>query len=65
VGDLGAFKAMKPGATWLQMSTIGVEGTEHAIDLTTTRPDIAFVGAPVSGSRYIAEKGKAHRPRIG
>ena len=55
--DLDAFNAMKPGATWLQMSTIGVEGTDRAIDLAATRPEINFVDAPVSGSRKVAEKG--------
>ena len=55
--EQGAFNAMKAGSTWLQMSTIGVEGTEQAMLLTATRPEIGFVDAPVSGSRYAAEKG--------
>jgi 3-hydroxyisobutyrate dehydrogenase len=51
--------AMRPGATWLQMSTIGVEGTERAIELARQhRPDVVFVDAPVSGSRAPAEQGK-------
>jgi 3-hydroxyisobutyrate dehydrogenase len=54
----GVCAAMKPGAVWLQMSTIGVEGTEHAIALAASRPDIAFVDAPVSGSKYVAETGQ-------
>jgi hypothetical protein len=32
--------AMKPGAVWIQMSTIGVEGTERAWRLAGTRPEI-------------------------
>lgn len=54
-----ALAAMPPGATWLQMSTIGVEGTERAMALATERrPDVAFVDAPVSGSRAPAEEGQ-------
>jgi 3-hydroxyisobutyrate dehydrogenase len=56
--DLGAFAAMKSGASWVQMATIGVEGIERAIRLAQTRPEIAFVDAPVSGSRGPAEAGK-------
>jgi 3-hydroxyisobutyrate dehydrogenase len=54
----GACEAMKPGAVWLQMSTIGIEGTERAIALAASRPDVAFVDAPVSGSKYVAETGQ-------
>jgi 3-hydroxyisobutyrate dehydrogenase len=51
--------AMKPGAIWLQMSTIGVEGTRRAHALAThQRADVVFVDAPVSGSKMPAENGK-------
>ena len=50
--------AMKPGAVWIQMSTIGVEGTERASRLAVTRPEIGFLDAPVSGSKAAAEQGK-------
>jgi 3-hydroxyisobutyrate dehydrogenase len=51
--------AMPRGAIWLQMSTIGVDGTERAIALAKEqRPDIVFVDAPVSGSKAPAEEGK-------
>lgn len=54
-----ALPAMLPGATWLQMSTIGVEGTERAIALAKQRrPDVVFVDAPVSGSKTPAEQGQ-------
>src|SRR6202162_267591 len=54
-----ALPAMRPGATWLQMSTIGVEGTERAIALgNQLRPDVVFVDAPVSGSKTPAVQGK-------
>ena len=54
----GAFAAMRPGAAWVQMSTIGVEGTERALRLAATRRDVTFVDAPVSGSKPVAEQGK-------
>lgn len=54
-----ALAAMRPGSIWLQMSTIGVEGTERAFALAKERrPDIVFVDAPVSGSKVPAEQGK-------
>ncbi len=53
-----ALAAMKPGAVWIQMSTIGVEGTERAWRLAQTRPDIVFVDAPVSGSKTAAKEAK-------
>jgi 3-hydroxyisobutyrate dehydrogenase len=56
--DLGALAAMKAGASWVQMATIGVEGTERALRLAQTRPEVVFIDAPVSGSRGPAEAGK-------
>lgn len=54
-----ALAAMARGAIWLQMSTIGIEGTERAIALANEhRPDVVFVDAPVSGSKVPAEQGK-------
>jgi 3-hydroxyisobutyrate dehydrogenase len=54
-----ALAAMKEGAIWLQMSTIGVEGTRRAHALAVqTRADVVFVDAPVSGSKTPAENGK-------
>jgi 3-hydroxyisobutyrate dehydrogenase len=54
-----ALAAMRPAAIWLQMSTIGVAGTERALALARERrPDVVFVDAPVSGSRAPAEEGK-------
>ena len=50
--------AMKPGAVWIQMSTIGVEGTDRAWRLAGTGPGIGFLDAPVSGSKAAAEEGK-------
>lgn len=45
-----ALSSMRSGATWIQMSTIGVAATTQAMGLAQHRPDIAFVDAPVSGS---------------
>lgn len=51
-----ALPSMRPDATWLQSSTVGVEG---ALSLATlaTREGIAFVDAPVLGTRQPAEQG--------
>ena len=54
-----ALASMPPNAIWLQMSTIGADGTERAIALAKERrPDVVFVDAPVSGSKTPAEEGK-------
>jgi 3-hydroxyisobutyrate dehydrogenase len=51
--------AMRRDSTWLQMSTIGVDGTARAIALAQQlRADVVFVDAPVSGSKAPAEQGK-------
>lgn len=53
-----ALPAMREGATWIQMSTIGVHGTLEAEALAAQlRPDVAFVDAPVSGSTKPARDG--------
>ena len=52
-------KAMRPGAIWAQMGTIGIESTETLrSEVTRARPDVAFVDAPVSGSREPARSGR-------
>jgi len=56
--ERGAFAALKPGSSWIQMATIGVDGTDRAARLASTRPEIAFFDAPVLGSRGPAEQGK-------
>jgi 3-hydroxyisobutyrate dehydrogenase len=51
--------AMPAGSIWVQMATIGAEGTERLANETRgQRPDLTFVDAPVSGSREPAEKGQ-------
>jgi 3-hydroxyisobutyrate dehydrogenase len=57
--DEGVVDAIAPGAVWAQMGTVGVDATA-ALDaaVTTRRPDLRFVDAPVSGSRVPAESGQ-------
>jgi 3-hydroxyisobutyrate dehydrogenase len=56
-GDQGALAAQLPdGATWLQMSTIGIEGTERCAALAAER-GLAFFDAPVLGTKAPAEQG--------
>ena len=55
----GTVDAMKPGSVWVQMATVGVEVTERmARETRSRRPDVAFIDAPVSGSREPAENGQ-------
>lgn len=57
--DQGMLTAMKPGAVWAQMGTIGVAATgELAATVADARPGVDFVDAPVSGSRAPAEAGE-------
>ena len=55
----GVVGAMKPGAVWAQMGTIGIDATA-ALDaeVAAHRPDVHYVDAPVSGSRGPAESGQ-------
>ena len=56
--DLGMLAALRSGAVWAQMSTIGAEATEKlAAMVGDRRPDISFLDAPVSGSKVPAEQG--------
>jgi 3-hydroxyisobutyrate dehydrogenase len=48
--------AMPDGAVWVQSSTIGQEGTRLAADLATTH-GVAYVDAPMLGTKTPAEKG--------
>ncbi|MDX6608303.1 MAG: 3-hydroxyisobutyrate dehydrogenase [Solirubrobacterales bacterium] len=48
--------AAPSGAIWLQMSTIGIEGTERCSGLASAR-GLVFVDAPVLGTKQPAEEG--------
>ena len=51
--------AIRPGAVWAQMGTIGVEATDTLqSEVARMRPGVAFVDAPVSGSREPARNGR-------
>jgi 3-hydroxyisobutyrate dehydrogenase len=52
-----AVSALAPGAIWVQMSTIGVEGTELC-ERAAEAAQVKFVDAPVLGTREPAEKGE-------
>jgi 3-hydroxyisobutyrate dehydrogenase len=55
----GGLDALGPGATWAQMGTIGIAVTKQlAAEVACRRPDVAFVDAPVSGSREPARTGQ-------
>lgn len=53
----GALPAVPDHAIWLQMGTIGIDGTSQAAKLAADR-GITMVDAPVSGTRQPAEEGK-------
>ncbi|MGB3442530.1 MAG: NAD(P)-dependent oxidoreductase [Actinophytocola sp.] len=52
-----ALPAMKPGAVWVQTSTVGLDGTEELSRLAAGH-GIAYVDAPVLGTRQPAENGQ-------
>jgi 3-hydroxyisobutyrate dehydrogenase len=53
----GALERLGADAVWLQMSTIGEAGTERCLELAREH-DVAFVDAPVLGTKQPAEEGK-------
>lgn len=56
VGD-GALDTLAGGAVWVQTGTVGVEGSKRLQDLAL-RKGIAFIDAPVLGTREPAEAGE-------
>ena len=52
-----ALPAMAPDAVWVQTSTVGLEGTERLAALAA-RHDVAFVDAPVLGTRRRPSRGR-------
>jgi 3-hydroxyisobutyrate dehydrogenase len=53
----GALEGVAGDVTWLQMSTIGIEGIEHCKGLAE-RVGVQLADAPVLGTREPAEKGQ-------
>jgi 3-hydroxyisobutyrate dehydrogenase len=56
-GDDGALAGVGSGAIWLQMSTIGIAGTERCATLAEEH-GLVLVDAPVVGTKKPAEEGK-------
>jgi 3-hydroxyisobutyrate dehydrogenase len=56
-GSDGVLAGAEDGATWLQMSTIGIEGTERCAALADQN-GLTLVDAPVIGTKQPAEQGK-------
>ncbi|MGH3088955.1 MAG: NAD(P)-dependent oxidoreductase [Rubrobacteraceae bacterium] len=56
VGD-GALDSLADGAVWIQTGTVGVEGNEKLSKLAADE-NIAFVDAPVLGTKQPAENGE-------
>jgi 3-hydroxyisobutyrate dehydrogenase len=56
-GEAGALAAVNSGTVWLQMSTVGLDGTERCAGLAADR-GVRFVDAPVLGTKEPAEQGK-------
>jgi 3-hydroxyisobutyrate dehydrogenase len=56
-GPEGVLASAKEGATWLQMSTIGIEGTERCASIADGH-GLVLVDAPVVGTKQPAEQGK-------
>jgi 3-hydroxyisobutyrate dehydrogenase len=57
--EQGMLDALARDAIWVQMSTIGVAGTDRVAALVESRrPDVTLLDAPVSGSKEPAEQGE-------
>jgi 3-hydroxyisobutyrate dehydrogenase len=56
-GDDGGLAAMTSPAIWLQMSTVGEDGTDRCAQLAADR-GVDFVDGPVQGTRQPAEQGQ-------
>ena len=56
-GEDGALAGARAGSVWVQMSTIGEQGTARCIELAKEH-GLAFVDAPVLGTKQPAAEGK-------
>src|SRR5450631_3437596 len=54
--DGGGLSAMRKEAIWLQCSTVGIDAIEH-LDALAKQANVAFVDAPVTGTKKPAEDG--------
>ncbi|MGC9667735.1 NAD(P)-dependent oxidoreductase [Planosporangium sp. 12N6] len=48
---------LRPGTLWLQMSTVGIEGSQRLADVAAAH-ELVYVDAPVVGTKEPAEQGK-------
>lgn len=59
LGDEGALAGLRQHGAVVQMGTIGLHATERLIAiLREQRPDVAFIDAPISGTKGPAEQGQ-------
>jgi 3-hydroxyisobutyrate dehydrogenase len=56
-GEDGALAAMRTGAAWLQMATVGMDATPRLARLSDQK-GVYFLDAPLLGTREPAEKGE-------
>jgi 3-hydroxyisobutyrate dehydrogenase len=56
-GDGGALASARVGSIWVQMGTIGIEGTERCAELARGA-GVVLVDAPVLGTKQPAEEGE-------
>jgi 3-hydroxyisobutyrate dehydrogenase len=56
-GPAGFLPALRPDAVWVQCSTVGLDGTERLARLARGA-GVAFVDAPVLGTKQPAERGE-------
>jgi len=56
-GSDGALASVRPDSVWIQMSTIGEQGTARCAELAQEH-GIGFVDAPVLGTKQPAQEGK-------
>jgi 3-hydroxyisobutyrate dehydrogenase len=57
VDEGGALSALADGGVWLQMSTVGIEGSERLAGIADEH-GVAYVDAPVLGTKQPAEQGQ-------
>ncbi|HEY2718047.1 MAG TPA: NAD(P)-dependent oxidoreductase [Solirubrobacteraceae bacterium] len=56
-GSRGTLAGAQPGSVWVQMATIGEQGTARCIELAREH-GVGFVDAPVLGTKQPAQEGK-------
>ena len=56
-GENGALPALSDDGVWLQMSTVGIEGSEQLAEVAGDH-GVAYVDAPVLGTKEPAEQGQ-------